>query len=80
MGFIKEQSQSKDLDKVVDVKLELCDRNDTSCYLCDNDRCLRTHNRDLRNDCPKWLCDKDGDCENCQFIKQLIKELYHQEI
>ena len=33
----------------------------------------RSHHGDIGADCPKWVCDQDGDCEHCEWIRKYVK-------
>lgn len=53
------------------IKITDCTRK-TTCYDCDNEQCI--YYGDLTADCPKWVCDNNLDCENCEFIDWFIEE------
>lgn len=53
------------------MTLYKCTRQNT-CYDCDNEKC--TWHGDKGADCPKYKCDRDMDCEHCEFIDEFIEE------
>lgn len=59
-----------------EISLKTCTHNN-SCFNCSNDGCLRKG--DPGQDCPKYKCDLDGDCDSCEFIKQFRKDVYREE-
>lgn len=56
-----------------EVKMSVCNR-DNWCVDCDYEKCW--HHGDIATDCPKWKCDNHFDCWNCDFIKELYKEMH----
>lgn len=52
-----------------EVQLSICNK-DCFCVNCDSTTCLRAG--DIGADCPKYHCDNQMDCENCEFIKNLV--------
>ena len=52
------------------IELNECTR-DNLCVDCDNEKCLA--HGDIGADCPKWKCDRDNDCEHCEWIKAYVK-------
>lgn len=57
-----------------EIQLSTCTKN-TLCVDCKDTTCL--HAGKISADCPKYKCDNDVllDCENCKFIRQLIKTI-----
>ena len=53
-------------------ELRECTR-DNFCFECDNENCA--HHGDIGADCPKYRCDQQDDCEHCEWIRGLIKEI-----
>ena len=53
------------------VRITDCTRQ-TTCYDCNNEECV--FHGDRQADCPKYVCDRDLDCENCEFIRWFIEE------
>lgn len=52
------------------IELNECSR-DCLCVDCDNEKC--SAHGDIGADCPKWVCDRDHDCEHCEWIKAYVK-------
>ncbi|MGN0483851.1 MAG: hypothetical protein ACI4HI_09900 [Lachnospiraceae bacterium] len=42
------------------------------CKDCNDQECLGAGKAE--NDCPKWKCDGDGDCEHCSFLQDLYEK------
>ena len=66
----------KELTPLPDIRI--CYR-DNWCVDCDDEKCW--HHGDIGADCPKWKCDQgfETDCEDCEFIKELYKEMHMEK-
>ena len=53
------------------IKIKECTRKNW-CKDCYDKECTRAGEKEA--DCPKWVCDRDGDCDRCSFLKSLYTE------